>query len=68
MSETFDWDGLFYIGLRVLRLSPVDFWSMTPREFEKALYGLSDYSKSNPSRFLNKAEFLSLQQCFPDEV
>ena len=31
------WDRLMALGLGVLRLSPLEFWSMTPRELRAAL-------------------------------
>ena len=33
------WDRLMRAGLGALRLSPAEFWSMTPRELDAALRG-----------------------------
>lgn len=36
-TDAFPWDEVMAIGLGVLRLAPKDFWTMTPREFERAV-------------------------------
>lgn len=51
-------------GLGVLRLSPPEFWSMTPRELHyaaEAVYG----RRAGPPR---RAELDALMQLFPDET
>jgi uncharacterized phage protein (TIGR02216 family) len=48
-------------GLGHLRLSPRDFWSMTPRELAAAL-GLTARAANAPSR----AAFDALMRAFPD--
>ncbi|MEL6435758.1 MAG: rcc01693 family protein [Pseudomonadota bacterium] len=35
--DPFPWDAVMHAGLVRLRLSPADFWSMTPRELAAAL-------------------------------
>lgn len=34
-----DWEQLMRLGIGVLRLSPEDFWAMTPVELDRALEG-----------------------------
>lgn len=46
----------------LLRLSPADFWSMTPRELERALSVLQGRSGDAPGR----AGLAALMQQFPD--
>lgn len=50
------------IGFGVLRLSPQDFWSMTPREFERALGAAVPRRGQAPSR----AELSALMAASPD--
>ena len=50
------------IGLGLLRLSPRDFWSMTPRELEGAMRALSPAGRAAPGR----AELEALMKRFPD--
>jgi uncharacterized phage protein (TIGR02216 family) len=50
------------IGLGVLRLSPDQFWRMTPREFAAALRGL--YGELMPP--IDRASFDTLAARFPD--
>ncbi len=50
------------VGLGLLRLSPREFWAMTPRELAVALGPLS------PTRdTLSRAAFDALMQAFPDK-
>jgi uncharacterized phage protein (TIGR02216 family) len=37
MAERFPWDTVMAFGFGVLRLSPRDFWAMTPREMAAAM-------------------------------
>ncbi|WP_421929249.1 rcc01693 family protein [Neoaquamicrobium sediminum] len=62
----FPWDRLIAIGLGRLRLSPHDFWSMTPRELACVLRGLNAASGavSAPGR----QTLDSLMNRFPDEA
>jgi len=50
------------MGFGLLRLSPKTFWSMTPREFERAMSVLF------PSRedVLRREDLASLMRAFPD--
>jgi len=50
-------------GLGVLRLSPRDFWSMTPRELFCAAEGIYGPPRAAPSR----AALDELMRDFPDE-
>ena len=36
----FPWADIMRLGLGVLRLTPSQFWAMTPRELDAALHGL----------------------------
>lgn len=51
------------IGFGVLRLSPRDFWAMTPREFERAAGAVLPRRGRAPSR----GELAALMSAFPDE-
>jgi len=59
--EPFPWPQALAIGLGVLRLSPEQFWKMTPRELAAALRGL--YGDAMP---LDRATFDALRERFPD--
>jgi len=58
----FPWDRAMAIGLGVLRLSPDQFWRMTPREFAAALRGLY----GEPAARIDRASFDELAKRFPD--
>jgi uncharacterized phage protein (TIGR02216 family) len=61
-AEHFPWRDATAIGLGVLRLSPEQFWRMTPREFAAALRGLyGDHSAP-----LDRATLDALAARFPD--
>lgn len=60
--EPFPWPQALAVGLGVLRLSPEQFWRMTPREFAAALRGL--YGDATP---LDRATFDALRKRFPDQ-
>lgn len=59
----FPWERALAIGLGVLRLSPEEFWKMTPREFAAALRGLY----GEPAMPLDRAALDALMLRFPDE-
>jgi len=44
------WDEAMSVGLGLLRLSPRDFWRMTPRELAGALTPLAARTAGAPSR------------------
>ena len=50
-------------GLGVLRLSPREFWSMTPRELACAIEVVT--GRAAP---LNRGTFTQLMQRYPDDV
>lgn len=49
-------------GFGVLRLSPAQFWAMTPRELHAAAHPESG------GAVLSRGDLLGLMQAFPDEV
>lgn len=49
-------------GFGLLRLSPAQFWSMTPREMERAMSVLSGGRAAAPGR----SDLAELMQRFPD--
>jgi uncharacterized phage protein (TIGR02216 family) len=53
---------VIHVGLGLLRLSPKDFWSMTPREFAIAA-GLSRRTSALPP---DRADLQRLMREFPD--
>ena len=52
------------IGLGLLRLSPKDFWGMTPREFERAMGMLQRTAEAAPGR----QALAELMRAFPDRA
>jgi uncharacterized phage protein (TIGR02216 family) len=61
-AAPFPWERAMAIGLGVLRLSPEQFWRMTPREFAAALAGLY----GEPAAPIDRASFEALAARFPD--
>jgi uncharacterized phage protein (TIGR02216 family) len=59
--QPFPWADAIGFGLGVLRLSPEQFWRMTPRELAYAAQALS--GRSPP---LQRADFTQLMQRYPD--
>jgi uncharacterized phage protein (TIGR02216 family) len=51
------------LGLGVLRLSPRDFWAMTPRELEAALSA----GVAHAPRPMARPDLERLMQLFPDD-
>lgn len=62
-AEPFPWDDVIHVGLGLLRLSPRDFWAMTPVEFAAAA-GLSRRASALPP---TRADLSMLMNEFPDE-
>ncbi|HTV69985.1 MAG TPA: rcc01693 family protein [Rhizobiaceae bacterium] len=62
-AEPFPWDEVMRIGLGVLRLSPKNFWAMTPREFAAAA-GASGQRGAPPGR----GELTRMMNQFPDRM
>jgi uncharacterized phage protein (TIGR02216 family) len=51
-------------GLGTLRLSPCDFWAMTPRELDAALRGALGVVPLEPA--MTRADLAALMAAFPD--
>lgn len=60
MSEALDWPGLLRAGVRELRLTPVQFWALTPAEL---LIMLGRDAQQTP---LTRAGLADLARRFPD--
>lgn len=50
------------MGFGLLRLSPKNFWAMTPREFERAMSILARGTDEAPRR----TDLVALMRVFPD--
>jgi uncharacterized phage protein (TIGR02216 family) len=59
----FPWKQAIGIGLGVLRLSPQQFWSMTPRELSYAIEAVT--GRSPP---LDRSTLAQLMTRYPDDV
>jgi uncharacterized phage protein (TIGR02216 family) len=59
----FPWDQVMAAGFGLLRLSPAAFWTMTPREMERALSVLASAGADAP----RKGDLAVLMRAFPDE-
>jgi len=59
----FPWKQAMGFGLGVLRLSPHEFWSMTPRELACAIEAFT--GRTTP---LDRATLTQLMQRYPDDV
>ncbi len=64
-AQPFPWTDTIAMGLGVLRLSPHDFWSMTPREFSLALRGATGLPAS--AKALAQEDLTSLMRRYPDQ-
>jgi uncharacterized phage protein (TIGR02216 family) len=51
-------------GLGTLRLPPLVFWAMTPRELEAALRGAFGVTQARP---MSRADLAVLMAAYPDE-
>ncbi|MDQ2705177.1 MAG: phage tail assembly chaperone [Pseudomonadota bacterium] len=60
-ANEFPWDSVMAAGFGLLRLSPRDFWSMTPREMERAMSVL-DRQVVPPRR----GDLAEMMRRFPD--
>lgn len=58
----FPWREAMAAGFGLLRLSPREFWSMTPREFASALGAMATEGTQAPGR----ADLVALMRLFPD--
>lgn len=59
--QPFPWEAAMGFGLGVLRLSPRDFWLMTPRELAAAMRGPAPASSA-----ADRAVLAVLMAAFPD--
>jgi uncharacterized phage protein (TIGR02216 family) len=61
-APAFPWEQAMRLGLGLLRLSPKEFWAMTPREFACAARALFPAPDGAPDR----SAFEALMRRFPD--
>jgi len=61
----FPWDSAIGFGLGILRLSPKQFWAMTPRELNAAFVAVSKQHGALPP--LKRSELEQLMDKFPDK-
>ncbi|MBB3996568.1 rcc01693 family protein [Aureimonas pseudogalii] len=61
-AAAFPWDEAMSVGIGLLRLSPRDFWRMTPRELAGAVKPLVARTAGAPSR----GGLTDLMRRFPD--
>ncbi len=61
-TTEFPWDAVMAAAFGLLRLSPRDFWSMTPREMERAMSVLGGDRRATPAR----GDLAELMRLFPD--
>jgi uncharacterized phage protein (TIGR02216 family) len=64
VNKPFPWREAMAVGLGVLRLTPEQFWRMTPRELAAALRGLYGAIELP----LDRAAFDALRARFPDST
>lgn len=65
-ARQFPWDQVIAIGLGRLRLSPHDFWAMTPRELAWVLRGSNAVSGAVTAP--ERGTLKTLMTRFPDEA
>lgn len=65
VAEPFPWDAVLHVGLGLLRLSPRDFWRMSPREFAAAAGALHPTAAGAPGRLVRR-DLEKLIERFPD--
>jgi uncharacterized phage protein (TIGR02216 family) len=62
-GQPFPWKAAIGFGLGVLKLSPEQFWRMTPRELAYAIEAAT--GRSVP---LNRTDLTALMRKYPDEL
>jgi uncharacterized phage protein (TIGR02216 family) len=62
MAERFPWEAAMGFGFAVMRLSPAEFWAMTPRELAAAMRAFGHGVHTPPGR----ADLANLMNAFPD--
>lgn len=62
MMKPFPWRDAIAFGIGVLKLSPRDFWAMTPRELALAIEG----ARGGVSAPIDRAALDALMNEFPD--
>ncbi len=65
VSEAFPWESAMKFGLGVLKLSPLEFWAMTPRELQAAYSAHAQ--TSNLQTPIARPKFENLMKKFPDK-
>jgi len=60
----FNWDAAMAFGLGVLKLSPRDFWAMTPRELDAALAG--HFGRKLPKTAPTRSDLDAMMRDYPD--
>lgn len=63
-ATSFPWGTAMQFGLGVLRLSPADFWAMTPRELASAMTAWTGGEAGAPDR----SALGALMTAFPDQI
>jgi uncharacterized phage protein (TIGR02216 family) len=62
MAERFPWEAAMGFGFAVMRLSPVEFWAMTPRELAAAMRAFGHGIHAPPGR----VDLARLMETYPD--
>jgi uncharacterized phage protein (TIGR02216 family) len=66
-DEGLAWTALMRLGLGALRLTPADFWSMTPVELRRALEGAGILLPDGAGIWMERAALHGLMARFPDK-
>ena len=64
MAEKFPWETAMAFGFAVMRLSPREFWAMTPRELAAAMRAFGHGVHSPPG----KEDLARLMHSYPDRT
>ena len=63
--KAFPWENAMKFGLGVLKLSPTDFWAMTPRELQAAYFVHAQITQAQMP--IGQVDFTNLMKKFPDK-